>query len=276
MSKFFIKLQICLTEPRKIGFFMGEKKWKTLFQLLILMLVALSPLFIKLSLKDGFSEESIDYIQESLMFNDIDADIVLRNGKLEGDNSILIGVNEAVVFINPNNQLLSDKQYSNYTVFELGNDNVNVYIEEKVVYSATYEELEYLDIDFNKIMKSNYLEFNRFISLLNRMYQETNSYWVIFGFGSAFINSCFSLIICALLLALMSSVINPSIKFKYRFKGALDAQFIYILFLLFRYLFDVEILEYIGILFTSIYLFRALSSILRIEVRKIKKESGEN
>jgi hypothetical protein len=271
MSKFLTKLQICLTEPRKIGFFMGEKKWKTLLQLFILTFLALTPFLIRLSVKDGISNESKEYLEEVLMSSKFKGDVALIDGLLVGNQAIAIEVTEGIIFINPKGETLENN--SNYPVFELANLGVNVYVQGSLIYSATYAELGYLDINFRQIFKSNYLEFNVLVSLINKVFVDTNSFWVSMDYFATLVGSYISLILCALILALIVGIGNNRIAFKFRFKGALDAQFISVLFLGLAHLFNAAYLEIIGLCLSSFYLIRALSSIVRIEVRKIKKES---
>ena len=276
MKRFKTKLYICLTEPRKMGFFMGEKKWKTFLQLFIMTFIALIPYLIRLSNTDELSNESVIRLKETLMTNEIEANIKLSGGFLSGDSPILVGSEEAVIFINPLDAELDTAEYSGYPVFEFNKESVNVYYQNMLIYESTYENLGYLDIDFNKILKSDYFEFSLFISLIDDVYKVTNNYWTGIDFAIALIMVYLSLIVSALILAAISSFVNGHVSFKFRFKGALDAQFIAVLFILFMHLFSVPVLEYVGISLSVIYLFRALRSIVRIEVRKIKKESGEN
>jgi Na+/H+ antiporter NhaD/arsenite permease-like protein len=62
--------------------------------------------------------------------------------------------------------------------------------------------------------------------------------------------------------------VNPIIGFKFRFKGALDAQVISLLCLFLMILFKLEFIRYIGILLSAIYLFLAMMTIVRIEIQR--------
>ena len=83
-----------------------------------------------------------------------------------------------------------------------------------------------------------------------------------------YIDVLVTVLFSALILAVIVKFINPFIGFRFRFKGALDAQFISLLCLLLMILFQTEVFRYIGITLSVIYLFRAMLTIVRIEVKK--------
>lgn len=272
MSRFWTKLHICLAEPRKLGFFMGEKKWKSLLQLLLVLIVALVPYLIRISVNDEISSSSKTYIETILMTEQIDSQIAIVDGKLVGDESISIAIEEGVIFINPLDQKLENDDYKYLPVFELREEGVRISLSNKVIKELTYFELGYLNIDFNKIFKSNYIEFNILVSLVNDVYNQSKAYMNAINFVSTVVINYVTLIFTASIIALFGGVINKLVAYKFRFKGALDAQFISIIFILLANLFNIAYIELIGIFFSIFYFMRGLMAIVRIEIRKINKE----
>lgn len=272
MSKFVTKMYICLTEPRKIGFFMGEKKWKSLLQLFLFLIIALTPFFIKETFNDKISDSSKTYLQKILMNKDIEANIKIENGTLIGDSAIAIQIDEGIVFINPNNEKLDSSDYKYLPVYEMNATGIKVTLIGNVLKEISYKQINFLSLDFNKIFRLDYVEFNYFIGLINNVYSQSKSYINLLNFVSLLVTGYISLIFSALIICLFGGTINKFVAFKFRFKGALDAQFISIFFILLSGLFNVSYLELIGVIFSVFYFTRGLTSIVRIEVRKIDKE----
>ena len=71
---------------------------------------------------------------------------------------------------------------------------------------------------------------------------------------------------------------NPIVSYRFRFKAALDGQFISLLFIMFMLLFNTEFLRYVGIVFSAIYVIKSMLTIVRIEVRKkdFQDKEGED
>ena len=74
--KFFLKMYICLFEPRKIVFFIGEKLYKSFIQLFLLALIAISPFTISLIVKDGISDSSYNVLEEMLIEDVLESDLM--------------------------------------------------------------------------------------------------------------------------------------------------------------------------------------------------------
>lgn len=268
MSRFFNKLHICLVEPRKIGFFMPEKLWKSLIQLLLFSIIAISPVIIENVVNERVSESSKNYIQDVFMSKRIDNGLNLENGILTGDEGLAFVIEEAVIFINPNKEVLENDEYAYLPVIELASDKVNVYYLDILLYSLEYEDIGVINLSFKKMCNVDYIEFERFMSIINESFNEGKGYWATANSLLALFETYFSLIISALLLTLFSSIINKMIGFKYRFKGALDSQFIYLVFVLLSYLFNIVYIQYVGMILSIIYLFKALMSVVMIKVEK--------
>ena len=272
MSNFRTKLRICLTEPRKLGFFMGEKKWKTLIQLFLVLLIALTPYLIKTSLITEISSSSKSYLETILMTENINEDIKIIDGKLIGDETISVVLEEGIIFINPLNQTLVNDEYKYLPIYNFHTDGVTISLLDVVLSELTYEELGYLNIDFNKIFDSNYIEYYNFVGLINDSFSHIKAYLVTLNFLSMLVVGYLSLILSASIIAFFGGMTNKLIAYRFRFKGALDAQFISVLFIFLAYLFNIQPLEYVGTAFSIIYFMRGLMSIVRIEVKRIKKE----
>ena len=275
MSRFWTKLHICLSEPRKLGFFMGEKKWKSLIQLFLFLVLALTPYLIRISVDNEISSSSKSYLETILMTEEIDAEITIKDGKLIGNDSVVIGIDEGIIFINPVNHTLDNSDYEYLPVFELKESGVIVSLMGSVIKEISYEELGYLNIDFNQIFRTNYIEFNTFISLINDVYNSSRGYWNCLNYLILLVTSYLTLLFSAFVIALFGGSINKFVSFKFRFKGALDAQFISVVFILLAHLFSFIYLELIGMLLSIFYFIRGLMAIVRIEIRKVDNKEGK-
>lgn len=251
---------------------MGEKKWKSLLQLLIFLTLALTPYLLKISINDEISNSSKTYLETILMTEDFESDIKIIDGQLQGNQSFSIAIEEAVIFINPLNQTLSNEEYKYLPVYEFKENGITISLMDNVINEFSYDEVGCSSLDFNKIFKSDYIEFHSFISVINHLYNGSKGYINTLNYFSMLIMNYISIIFSAAIIALFGGVANKVVGYKFRFKGALDAQFISIVFIFLSHLFDFAYLELIGMLFSIAYFMRGIMSIVRIEVRKIKKE----
>ena len=176
MLKFFNKINICLTEPRKIVFFMPEKIWKSLLQLLIFAIIAISPVIIQSSVKDRVSDSSKTYIEEVFMAQKIDNGLKITGGVLSGDDGLAFAINEFLIFINPNQEELENNDYAYLPIMELTTDKVNVYCLDILLYSLTYEEIGVTNLSFEKICNVDYIEFEKFMTIVNESYDAGRVY----------------------------------------------------------------------------------------------------
>lgn len=268
MSRFFNKIYICLAEPRKIGFFMPEKIWKSLIQLLLLAIIAISPVIVENAFKDRVSDSSKSYIEEVFVANRISNGLILKDGTLTGDEGLAFPVNEALIFINPNGEQLEKNEYEYLPVIELATDKVNVYYLDILLYSLSYETIGVMNLSFEKMCNVDYIEIEKFMMIINESFDEGRAYWATANSLLALFEIYLSIIVTALFLTLITSLVNKMVGFKFRFKGALDSQFIYLFFVLLANLFGILYIEYIGTILSIIYLIRALMSIVMIKVEK--------
>ena len=269
MKRFFTKMYICLFEPRKIAFFLGEKLYKSFIHLFLLALVAISPFTISLIVRDGISDYSYGILEEILIEDMLESDLKIENGLLSGTSISPFLIDEAIIHINPNNvEFPFSAEYAIYHKIELKKEGIEVSFLNNVIYSKTYNELGYTNIDFNKIVEADYIELDKLVSLLNVGFNNIKAGWVAINSLFMLIDIYLTVIFTALVFAFIVRVINPMLGFNLRFKAALDAQVILILSLLLMLLFRSEIFRYVGIVVSAIYLFLTMISIVRIEMAK--------
>lgn len=269
MRSFIKKLHICLFEPRKLGLFFGERLIKSFLQILLFSLIAISPYIITLSLSNDLSDSSYDILEEKFIENTANTTYKLENGEFSGEVGAAFLINEAIIFMNPlNEELELSVDYVAYHVIEFNQKGVVVSFLNNEVSSKTYEELGCTNIDFSEIEEANYLEFNKLVSLINKSFSTFHTTWVVINGLIILLDIYLTILISALVLSFVVKLINPIIGFKYRYKGALDAQFISLVFILLMFLFKNEIFRYIGIIFSAVYLFKGMIAIIRIEVKK--------
>ena len=269
MKHFIQKMYICLFEPRKMGLFFGERLYKAFLHIFLCVLVAILPYSISLIVKDEVSNLSYDIIEEWIMENNVDVTLQLENGILSGNENYAYFINEGILFINPTDSVLNlTLDESTYHVIEFGSEEINVYFFESVVFSKTYVELGVTELDFKKMENADYIEFDKFIYLINIAFENMKTSWVISNTVLIIFDIYLTAIISALLLGFIIKIFNPIIGYRFRFKAALDAQIVSIFFIFLMLLFDAEILRYIGIVFSCIYLVKAMLAIIRIEIKK--------
>ena len=270
MSNFFKKMYICLFEPRKIGFFLGEKLHKSFIHILLLALIVVSPLVVELSLKEEISNNSHNIIENYLIRDAKGNDLLLKDNILigkENSEGFAFLIDEAILCFNPKNEKREiGIEYATYHIIEFNKDKMDVIYLNNVVYSKTYEELGVTEIDFSKISDADYLELDKLIELINLGFKNFKVVWVITNSVILLIDIYITLILSALLMAFIFKIFSPMIPFRLRFKGALDSQIISMFCMLLMLLFKMEFIRYIGIIVSGIYFFIAITTIVKIEI----------
>ena len=277
MSSFFKKMYICLFEPRKIGFFLGEKLYKSFIHILLLALVVITPIVVELSLSNQISNTSYKTIEKYLVEENYCSDLLLKNNTLTGSEDFAFLIDEAIIFFNPSGDILEvGIEYSLFHVIEFKKDKLEVKFSNDVIYSKTYAELGVDEIDYSKINETDYIELDKVLSLINKGFNSYKISWVVTNGLIALLDVVLTTIMSALILAFMVRVVTPMLPFKFRFKGAMDAQIISLLCMLLMLLFKLEFIRYIGIITSTIYLFLAMMTIIKIEIRRTEFGNKEN
>ena len=269
MTNFIKKIYICLFEPRKIGLFFNETLSRVLLQLLLCSLFVISPYILTLVLDSEIDNSSYKHLEEWIMEDSVDLDFNISNGTLTGSEGYVILINEAIVFINPKNEPLElSIDYALYPVFEFTETGVESSLFGQVSYKKSYQELGVSELDFTKMMEADYIEFDRFISVVNDSFNAMKFGWIIINSIFVLIDVFLTTVLSAVFLAFVVKIFNPIVSYRFRFKAALDGQFISLLFIMFMIMFNVEFLRYVGIVFSAIYVIKAMLTIVRVEVKQ--------
>ena len=276
MKALFRKIRICLFEPKKMGFYIGEKLYKSLLQLLLFSLIVIIPIIVEVSIQDTIGKGSYNAISEKLMFHD-DENLKLVDGKLTGSESFDFMIEEALVFINPLDQELvySASEYAYFPVVEFKSDRVIVTVLNAEFLNVEYSLLNAKDVDFNKIANKDYVELDKFVDLVNVVFNYMRPVWIGANVVINLLEAYLMAVVSALVLAFFMGLFHINLQFKYRFKIALDAQFINLAFILLSILFNFEYITYLGMIFTAVYVTKAFAALVRIEVRRVPKEEGD-
>jgi hypothetical protein len=252
-----------------MGLFFGEKIFKSIIHIFLFSLIVMLPFTLSLIVNNDISNKSYRSLEQYLMEESINTDLQITNGNLIGTKGVAFLIEEAIIFINPLDEPLEvDSEYELYHVIELNPTGLNVSLFDETIYSKSYVDLGVGEIDFRKIEEADYIELDKMVSLVNIGFVNMKAQFIMINSLMLYIDIIITALFSALILAFIIKFINPFIGFKLRFKGALDAQFISLLCLLLMILFQSEVFRYIGIVLSSIYLFKAMLSIVRIEVKK--------
>lgn len=279
MNKFSKKVYICLFEPRKMGLYLGEKISRSILHLLLLCMIVISPLALKLISQEEITIASREHIEDVLVENIDSYDAHIKNGQLSGSKGLSFAIEEGLVFINPNDEDLkldNVEDVSSY-IIEFNRQGVTVVFMNSVIHFNNYSDFGDIEIDFSKIADADYEELGKFLKVLNLTFESYRDGWVLTNMLFAYFELFITVIFHAFIMSLLVKMVNPLIKQRFRFKGALDAQFIFLVFMLFAVLFKASYLRYVGMFFACMYLFRAMSVIVRIEVKRAlqNKKSGD-
>ena len=252
-----------------MGLFFGEKTFKSIIHILLFSLIVILPFTLSLLVNNEISNKSYRSIEQYLMEESVNTDLQITNGNLNGTKGVAFLIEEAILFINPlDEQLEVDSEYELYHVIELNHTGLNVSLFDKSIYSKSYLDLGIGEIDFKKIEEADYIELDKLTSLINIGFLNMKAQFIAINSLMLYIDVIITVLFSALILAFIIKFINPFIGFKFRFKGALDAQFISLLCLFLMILFQSEVFRYAGIVLSFIYLFKAMLAIVRIEVKK--------
>lgn len=258
------KLKIVLFNPRFIGLYVRENIIKTLVTLLITTLLVLIPTFVELGVKDKVSSEFQNFIIE-VTANEKISDTYIRDGVLYTEDeyefdgyyfNILIGKEVDVANI--------ESKYTKKLLFDT--DSIKFYISNVEFYSITYNEIDLLDFDFGLIKSNDILTVNQYINIFNDLFNENK---ILISSAFAFIYT-FELVFVVFMSALTMTIIsyifsnrnNNHMPFGFRYKNALNCQYIYLFFILLSSLYGVEELQFIGNIAMAVYVVIAINSII--------------
>lgn len=269
MRSFIKKMYICLFEPRKMGLYFGERLLNSFIHVFLCALIAILPYTISLITVDEISNSSYNIIEEWIMENNVNTDLSIVDGRLTGEKKHAFYINEAILYINPKDEVLNiTLEDAAFHVIEFDSEGIKVYFLNNAVYSKTYLELGVMDLNFERMENADYVEFDKFISLINVAFDNIRLSWILSNVVLILLDIYLTVLISALLLAFVVKIFNPIIGFRFRFKAALDSQHISLFFIFLMLLFNAEFFRYIGIVFSCIYLIKAMMAIIRIEFKK--------
>lgn len=258
------KFKIVLFNPRFIGLYVKENIFKALITLVIAILVVLIPTYVELGVKDKVSSEFQNFIIE-VTANEKIKNTYISNGVLYTENeyefdayyfNILIGKEVDITNI--------ETMYTNKLLFDT--DSIKFYISNVEFYSITYNELNLLNFDFSLIESYDISSVNQYVNIFNDLFNENK---IVISTTFAFVYT-FELIFVVFMSALTMTVIsyifsnknNNHMPFGFRYKNALNCQYIYLVFILLSSLYRVEALQFIGNFAMAFYVVIAMNSII--------------
>lgn len=265
------KLIICLGHPTRIGLYLNEKMWKSILELLLVAFIITIPYTVSLSLQKELSNQSVT--NTVTFFNNYseECDLEIKDGVLTGKNEILMAGYEAYVFFNPNNKTL-DATYRSMPLLEFSKNKLILTFMGIKVYEKAYTDLAYNELSIKKMTMNDYNEISKLNEIFNDVFVSVRGRWVVANSTFMLVQAFVLALLSSLVLGLFSSFVNIGVPFKYRFKLALDSQFISLICILLSLLFSASWLEYVGVILSACYLISALSKIIRISIPKIGEE----
>ena len=273
----FQKFLICLTQPSRIGIYIFQKIRYSIIFLLALVVIAIIPYeILYISQSEYLSESTVDTIERTFMNNGLDFDLAIKDGVLTGEDGVATGTEELILFINPNKEENPYKEYSNgIPLIEFTETNVKGSISDHVIFDYTYLDAGLTNFDFNEIMNINYLKLNELIEFVEKLNKAFIPYMITINTIGTIAQMFSLLILSAAVMALIVKMFNPFLPYRLRFKLALDCQVISTFGILLATLFNFYHLIMFGLFISSMYLLRALRSIVRVEVKKVPKDGEE-
>ncbi len=258
------KLQIVLFKPRLIALLIKEKTSSVIVMLFIAILIAISPEIIRLSVSEGISNSFRTEIKTRLT-QETFSNTYISSGVLSYEETNNISLSAFDLVIGDVNEYDGKFLY----VMNLSDDNITFYISSVLVYSISYDELNVENIDFNS-MKYDVKEVFKLVNIVDEIYLINKTSLVIYNSVYMFIDVLFIVLATSLLFGVMSSVFSKSgLSFRYRFKTALNCQYIFLLSILLSVLYNALFLQIIGNLVMVIYVVISLTSI-QLKIEKVK------
>lgn len=258
----FERISVSLFHPRMIGKFINDKMRNVIFYFLFLTLVATLPSIMLIISERGVGAEFEKYFIEQISKSET-KNLTFENKKLTGDSYTLKYANYIFVF--------GDPEYSG-GVFEI----VFMYLEDEIkvlqqgitVNTTKYEDLEIGDFTLSAVREGIVTAQYRLTSLLNYGYDSLRPLMIpVQIITTIFVNIImFSFMIC--IIYFFSRGINPGVTNKMRLKICIYSMTWVLIISAIAGLYGLTSLLFIAIIIPYIFVMKALSSIVKIEVKK--------
>jgi len=274
----FYQIYICLTRPLEIGRFLLDRISRSVFTILFLIVLALTPYVVSLSIADAPNHDNYNVISESMMSSGDDFTLKIENGILTGDKALSFSLDDTNLLIAPNNE---QYHYSNIydeltPLLTYEKEKVTVKVLGAEIYSKSYSDMEIKEIDFTKIMNEDYLEMNKFFESLTEVFNDVHVSWVTYYSIQAFFEIVFMSFMGAWCLSVLARIFKRGMNRQFGFKIGLDCQPIMIFSVFIAYLCGTYWIQYIGSALSTVFLFFALKSIISIKQEPVNKEENGN
>lgn len=267
------KLEILLTRPKAIAYFYNEKMKKSLFLFFFLYLLALTPFLVSLMTTKSLRVSSYNYVASMFMdandeFENKFQSLKISDYEFKGDNNLIYESAEAYIFLNPTNKYNNLNLGISTAIVDFRSNHIEVRYLNIVLFNKTYEELKIKDLDFGKIIHHDYKELDLYYDILDQIFNELHTLWVLKYYVSNLIFLYLFILISAFLMSLIFYIYRPQFPMKMRFKIAYDSQAITIFMAFIGMLTGFNFILYVGLFMSMIYYFMALKSIIAIKITK--------
>lgn len=261
------KLKIVLFKPRFIPLFIMEKTSKLILSILVCIVVAISPAVIKQNFNNDISDIVKTIVSDQLQTANIE-NANINDYKLSTQNTYEIDTYYFILTIGEK-ELTS----SPTPIIQFKEESVLISLSGVEVYSITYQELKLEELNFSEVNSLNVKEQAKFYKIFNDIYLNNKSLFIA-GYAIYLVfDMAFFIFLSALLMAFLTTIFDKNIKnempFKFKYKTALNCQYIYLFFVLLSLLYNTVYLQFVGNIFMIIYITQANKTII------VKKGSAE-
>jgi len=246
------RLNYSISKPSMLGKFINDHFKIVWLYFFIVLVVSSIPLIIARSVQRDFTEGTHRAIHESLrtVFRS-DAQIIDGVLTTPNNTAMMVNIGFYTIYINPR-----QVNAQSFFRFVMHNDTLSLYALNFRVASDTLTNLGLQYYDFNDVSSQNMRRFSNAFESLS----------LVNSAGLITITVIYDLIVRVgqtLLLVLIAAAFNlRPIPFKYKFKMAMYASTIFLIFTFFAMAFGQGFFTIVGILLMMIYLQKALSRLI--------------
>lgn len=257
----------CLCNPRFIGKYNKDKFGKIFLIIFLFFLLSASlqaarcytenPLpnnisknFTSMVIKTGSSDVSYDSEKHILTGSSFKV-------SSNGINMVVLPKENDVISLN-----------IDYITIILEESEAHIYYSNQKMSSLKYNEISSKDFKFSNISCNQVIDINHFESFIDEIFNSSRTMFQTLNFIDGVMSSLVYYILCVFFCYIFSIGINPTIQRNVRAKLCFYDGCVFFACQFFAYLFNVELLIYLGLMLPIIYSFITFRHIIKIVVKR--------
>ncbi len=249
------RMSTALFKPRLLAKFLGDKIYFPFLFLFLIFLIGIAPY--SLDLKNGSAIFPNEYEQISQAIYNTQGSVALSDGKIVKTDGYYLKTEYFIYTFGENGPSFMS------TVVNIKANEIELY-----GYGVRLKRISHNLDNFSLNPNADKDDIFNFSHLVYNFVKEAETNVKIAYATYTFVIELFQMLMLILLFYIVGAFINPIVKQRFRLYYIIYSLCAYFIFKSFSLLFGIELLSYIGLVYSFVIYYKALKAIVKIEVRK--------